>query len=211
MPLAFYAALLPLLMGYVLFVGLSGRFAVFYRTPTRAERAVRRRAQWVGAVTTLTFSGLLYFLAHSSLALSAVQPAAAAACWLVLMILIAFGTRTEPEGKRHRRRRHSSTATQADAQQDDVPQNTPFDLYTIEDPYENLWPEVMFGFARAEQPDVAGGRERQSDDFLTLASAYDIIEKERQRRLVTERHLRVTRKALARMSKESETVQLLAR
>ena len=209
MPLAFYAALLPLLVGYLLFIGLSGRFAFFYHTKTGAQRAAKRRAQWVGAVTALIFSGLLYFLAHSSLALSVTQPAAAAACWLFLMIPIMFATRAKPEKRRHRRRRQNSSTRQT--QQLDEPENAPFDLYTIEDPYENLWPEVMFGFAKPENTHAVSKRDGQRDDSLTLASAYDIIEKERQRRLETEHHLRVTRKALAKMSRESETVQVLAR
>ncbi len=215
MPLAFFTAVLPILMGYLLFIGLSGRFSFFYQTESSNKKAVKRRAQWVAAVTTLTFSGVLYFMAYTQLELSMTPPLVAATGWLVALALITGLTRTKPEKRKRRKQRHR---THHVAASDDFGSNansqadtaTPFDLHSIEDPYESLWPDVMAGYAQADHKNSERSDGR-STDSLALASAHEIIEKERQQRFIAERHLRVTRKALAKMSRESHDVRALER
>lgn len=222
MPLPFFTVALPLIIGFVLFVGISGRFLFFYQTRSRSEQAIKRRAQWISALTVLTLSGVLTFIAHTSLTLTATPFVATGGLWLLAIGVVVALTRVKPTHKRRRRRRHTHLISQREntpsapsendtdrhAQQT-TETDSPFDLHSIEDPYESLWPERMSGYAAEETPREHGKPELRSTETMALASAYEIIHKERQQRAMAEKHLRVTRKALAKMSRESGAVRPL--
>lgn len=109
MTLAFFKYGLPLLLGYTLFVGISGRLDPLVRPNTKEERATWFLAIWTGACVSLVLSLALY-IAYPMPLKQAVSLIPSAASLLISLLLPALALYAY---SRYRTARIASKSTQA--------------------------------------------------------------------------------------------------
>ena len=221
---------LPLLLGYVLYVGIAGRWR-----PVRPARPEDRPdwllGAWVG-LSVAAIAGTTMHLAHGLPLERAPELFRDAAWWLVAALLPGFAVRLAHRASRRRGRdafvdpagdpARTTIAIGVDGRTLD--EGLPDDGQTLVDEARaEARDEPRIGEARDEGPDVAAEALRERGGVLYVpienpdeAGVRRALDDERRLREETEKHLQVTRRALysldasAREGDDARTETLIA-